>query len=512
MKKTALFIMFFTLISKALGFIRDLVLSYNYGTSSISDAYLTAVMIPQTLFALLGAAIASGVIPIYTKIEFEDGVGAANKFINKLFGLNLIISIIIASLVLVFTEETVSIFASGFDNSTSEIAIRLTRVTILSVFASTFINVFQGFLHIKGRFNITAISSIPMNFIIIISIVLSVKFGFMFLAYGFILGMLMQLIIFIPYLIKEKYKFGVNFNIKDDYIKYFLVLTLPIFLGVAIEDLNKIIDKNIASLMVDGGISALNYASRLSKFVFQVIIMAISTAIFPMITKFVKANKMNEYKNTIVESINISIIIVLPASIGMVVFSKEIITLLYARGSFDNNSINLTYLPLIFYSIGILPSGIKQVLLRGFYALNDTKTPVYNSMFALLINVILNLCIYYFSDWNIWGLALTTTISVVITTILLYYNLNKKVQKFNTFSIGVVLFKILVLSIVVTTFSKLLYNLLLMLELTQNYSTLISIAVAFIIYITSLPILKIKEIDSILESIKKMIKLKIGGN
>ena len=505
MKKTALFIMFFSLISKALGYFRDLILSYHYGTSSISDAYLTAVMIPQTLFALLGAAIAAGMIPVYTKIEFEKGNKVANKFINKLFGLNLIISIVITALVLLFTKETVSIFASGFDNSTAEIAIRLTRIIIFSVFASAFINVFQGFLHIKGRFNITAISSIPMSLITIISIILSIKFGIMILAYGFILGMLMQIIVFIPYLIKEKYSFGINFNINDNHIKYFLILTLPIFLGVAIEDMNKIIDKNIASLMVEGGISALNYASRLTKFVSQVIIMAISTAIFPMITKFAKANKMNEYKKTIVESINISIIIVLPASIGMIVFSKEIITLLYARGSFDNNSILLTYLPLLFYSIGILPSGVKQVLLRGFYALEDTKTPVYNSIFALLINVILNLCIYFFTDWSIWGLALTTTISVFITTILLYYNLNKKVQKFKTVSIVIVLFKIMLLSIFVASLAKILYNYLLIREISGNYSTLISIGAAIIIYLIFLPILKIEEIDGVIKSIKKMI-------
>ncbi|MDY0278176.1 MAG: polysaccharide biosynthesis C-terminal domain-containing protein, partial [Acholeplasma sp.] len=132
-------------------------------------------------------------------------------------------------------------------------------------------------------------------------------------------------------------------------------------------------------------------------------------------------------------------------------------------------------------------------------------TPVYNSIFALLINVILNLCIYFFTDWSIWGLALTTTISVFITTILLYYNLNKKVQKFKTVSIVIVLFKIMLLSIFVASLAKILYNYLLIREISGNYSTLISIGAAIIIYLIFLPILKIEEIDGVIKSIKKMI-------
>lgn len=501
-KKAAAFLMFFTLISKVTGFFRDMFLSYYFGTSGISDAYLISVMIPQTIFSLIGAAIASGLIPIYTSIEESKGIDEADNFVRKLLTINIIFSFIIIIFVLFKTDIVILIFASGLRGETLEIATNLTRITILGVFANSFTNVFAGYLQVKGKFNLAASFSIISNIIIITSIIYSFHTDYIYLGYGFVLAMYSQIIFMMIVLKRFNFKVSLNFNFTDEFINKFFMLAIPIFIGVFVDDLNKIVDKNIASLMLEGGISALNYAGRISKSTYQVIIMAFSTIIFPKLSRLVQKNDKKSFENSLNETLNLSTLLVLPISVGVIFFSKEIVTLLYARGNFDSGSILLTSVPLLFYSLSILPSGIKQIMMRAHYAYSDTKSTVINSMIATMINIILNIYVYKFTNLGIWALAMTTSISTYITTILLFINFSRKHQKINYNSSFKVLIKILILSIIIIFISKIL-TLYLNRFLYNNLATILGISLAVFLYVWSIQYLKIREIDDIRNYLKE---------
>ncbi len=494
MKKIAFFLMFFTMISKITGFFRDMFLSYYFGTSGISDAYLVSVMIPQTIFSLIGAAIASGLIPIYTRIEESKSIEEADNFTRKLFTTNMIFSLIVIAVVLYKTDSVIMIFASGLRGETLEIASSLTKITIFSVFANSFTNVFAGYLQLKGKFNVAASFSIITNIIIIFSIIYSFQTGYIYLGYGFLLAMYSQILFMMIVLKRIGFKVRLNFNLNDAFISKFFMLAIPIFIGVLVEDLNKIVDKNVASLMMEGGISALNYASRISKFTYQVIIMAFSTIIFPKLSRLAQKNDTKSFENSLNETLNLSTILVLPISVGVVFFSKEIITLLYARGNFNSESISITATPLLFYSLSILPSGIKQIMMRAHYAYSDTKSTVINSVIATVMNILLNIYVYKYTDLGIWALAMTTSISTFLTTVLLFINFTKKHQKVNYANSFIVFIKVLMVSLVSISLSKISAVYMRGIMKNNNLATLIAILLSILLYSLVIQFARIKEV------------------
>ena len=156
MKKTALLVMIITILSKILGFGREIVLSYVYGASAITDAYLISQTIPAVIFSFISAGIATGFIPLYSRILNEQGQIEANRYTNNLSNALLLLSSVIVVFVLLFTQPIVKIFASGFSSETLELAIRFTRISVFGVYFTALLNIFAGFLRLHENYIIPA--------------------------------------------------------------------------------------------------------------------------------------------------------------------------------------------------------------------------------------------------------------------------------------------------------------------------------------------------------------------
>ena len=173
----------------------------------------------------------------------------------------------------------------------------------------------------------------------------------------------------------------------------------PVFVGVAVNQVNGLVDKTLASTLVEGSISALNYANKLNEFVMGIFIVSITSVIYPLLSKLSAANNKEEFNNSIVKSINYVILLVIPISIGAMVLSTPIVKLLFERGAFDLRATQMTSSALFCYSIGIIGFGLRDILSRVFYSIQDTKTPMINGAIAMALNIVLNLIlIIYFSS------------------------------------------------------------------------------------------------------------------
>src|SRR5699024_3854161 len=175
-----------------------------------------------------------------------------------------------------------------------------------------------------------------------------------------------------------------------------------------------LVDRTIASRVVEGGITALNYANRLNGFIQGIFVLSISTALYPMISKMAAENNMQGLKKSVAEAISGINLLVIPATVGSMVFAEPVVMLLFGRGAFDSNAISLTTAALFYYSIGMLGFGLREVLSRAFYSLQDTKTPAINAAIAVVINIVLNIVLSKFM--GIGGLALATSISAIVCT------------------------------------------------------------------------------------------------
>ncbi|NMA82991.1 MAG: murein biosynthesis integral membrane protein MurJ, partial [Epulopiscium sp.] len=374
MKKTALLLMIITILSKLLGFGRDMILAYFYGASSISDAYLISLTIPSAIFGFIGAGITTGYIPMYSKIEKEYGVKEGNKYTNNLVNILILICTIIVAFGLLFTEPLVKLFASGFEGETLRIAIQFTKIGLVGIYFTGLISVFVGFLQLKGNYAVPALIGFPMNFFIIISIYLSTNMNVAVLAIGSTLGIAAQLLLLLPFAYKKGYRYRFIFDIKDKHMINMVYVALPVIIGVSVNQINVLVDRTIASSIAEGGISALNYANKMNGFIQGIFVLSISTAMYPMISKMAADKNMDGLKQSVSEAISGINLLVIPATIGAMIFAEPVVRLLFGRGAFDPEAIELTSSALFFYSIGMIGFGLRDVLSRAFYSLQDTKT------------------------------------------------------------------------------------------------------------------------------------------
>lgn len=498
MKTTVLIIMFLTILSQIFGFGRELVLAYFYGTSNISDVYLISLTITSVLFGFLGKGISTGYIPLYTEIEHNKGSEEAFKFTNTLSNIMIIFCTIVIILSYIFIEPIVKIFASGFNKEAFTLAVKFTRISLVSIYFTGLINIFSGFLKIKGSFIVTAAISLPMNIVIIISIYLSSKTNVEILAVGFVFATFIQFIILILFSYKKKYKYSLNINVKDENIKKISLIAIPVIIGTSVNQINLVVDRTIASQISVGGISALNYANVLNDFVLAVFVTSISTVMFPMVSKMVTNNNMKELKKVLSKVIVMIIMLIIPATVGFMVFAQPIVEMLYGRGAFDDSAVLVTSNALFFYSIGLIGFALRNIISSVFYSLQNTKTPMINATIAMVLNVILNIILSKYI--GIGGLALATSISAIVAAILLMLNLRKKIGPFNLKNIIPSIVKIFIASILMGVTVNYLYYLLLK-DYNPNASLIVSIIVGIILYIAIVFIFKVREANDFLKQV-----------
>ena len=307
MKKTALIIFIIAISVKMLSFFRELMLAYFYGANVISDSYIVSTTIPLTIFTFFSTTIISCYIPIYTRIKHENGIKKANEFNSNLILLLIIICSFVVLFVLFFTEFIINLFASGFDFQTKIITINFTRITILSLYPNIILSILKANLNANKKFIIPSVAPIIMNLMLILTIILSIG-DINFLPAGYFFSILIQISIYTPFLIKNRRNFKINKDFLNSNIKEFIYLAIPILIGVLVNDLNVIIDKNIASNIMVGGVSIINYSLRISTLIQGLFITTLITLFLPLISEIIAKNDNYKLNVQVNKTLNILVL------------------------------------------------------------------------------------------------------------------------------------------------------------------------------------------------------------
>ena len=504
MKKTAILLMIITVISKILGFVREITLSYFYGASNTTDAYLISQTIPIVIFAFIGTGISTGYVPLYSKLEEKHGEKEGIRYTNNLINVLLIICTCIVILGILFTGQIVKLFASGFEHDTLVLAVRFTRISLVGIYFTGLIHILGSFLRIKGNYSIPALVGLPFNLVIILFIFLSSKSDVWVLAVGSLIAIAFQFGLLIPFAYKEGYRYKFEIDFRDEYIIKMITIALPVIIGVSVNEINVIVDRTLASSIAVGGISALNYSRRLNAFVQGLFVTTIATAMYPMISKMAAESNFDGLKKSVSEAINLINLFVIPATVGAMIFAEPVVRLLFGRGAFDPEAISMTSIALFFYSIGMVGFGLREVLSRAFYSMQDTKTPMINAAIAMGMNIILNIILSKYM--GIGGLALATSISAIFCTGLLFVSLRKKIGPFGMKNTTISFIKILVSSLGMGVAAYLAYNVLLS-YISGNLSLIISICIGAVVYFVFVYFMKIEEVDTLVDAVKRRLKI-----
>lgn len=423
--QAALIVMIATFSSKVLGFFRELLIGAKFGATNVTDAYLVSLTLPGVIFATIAGAIATTFIPVYSDITIRQGRQKAVDFTRNLFNVVMVVSVAISIAGVIFARPLVKAVAMGFEGDTLEAAVSFTRVTMLICIFLGLSNILTGFLQSHRQFAVPAIIGIPYNIIIIGALLASSVFGIWGLVTASVLAAAAQVLIQVPSALKMGFSFGGRPDFLDKDLHRMGILVIPVVLGTGVSQINTLVDRMLASNLAEGSISALNFASRLNGFAFGIFTASVATVVYPTLSKFSAEKDMEAFKNALGRAVGFVVAIIMPMTAGAMILRVPIVRFLFERGAFDQRATYMTATALLFYSIGMVGFGLRDVLSRGFYSMQDTKTPMINGAVAMVINIVLNLILVRFLGMG--GLALATSISAIAGTIMLFYSLRKKI-------------------------------------------------------------------------------------
>lgn len=502
---TAFLLMIINILSKILGFFREVLLSYFYGTGEIATAFQISFLIPYTILGFVMSGLSTNFIPTYTFLDNERGRKKADSFTSNILNIIFIIGIFATILAYIFARKIVFIFAMGYSGEIFELSVKFTRITILGMFAQLLNSILKGYLNIKGNFVVPGSTGFLYNIIIIVFLVISYKINPILAPIGVTIATIFQYTPYIFAIKNTRYKHSFILNFKDENVKKLLILAVPIIFGVAVNQINQIIDQNLASFISVKGISVLTYSIRLYEFVWGIMIVSITTSIYPTLSRLA-INSITKFKIQITKTISTILYLVIPSAIGIMLFSNEIITLLYKRGKFDENDVILVSGALFYYSLGLIGLGIRDVVSSSFYCLKLTKIPLINSIEMVILNVILSIVLSRYMGLN--GIALGSTIASFFGAVNLYIKLQKQIGKIKYRMMFKNLCKMIISVIAMGIGSKFIFFIL-HLKFSSNLSLIISIMFAVVIYAVVSVLLNTRQAIDILRAIINRIDKKL---
>lgn len=497
----AFLLMVVNVLSKILGFFREILLSYFYGTGEVATAFQLSSIVPYTILGFVISGFAANFIPMYTSVQNSKGKKAADSFTSNVLNIIFVSSVIVTIVAYIFAKEIVYIFAMGYSGEIFELSVTFTKITLLAMFAQLLNAILKGYLNIKGDFITPGSTGLLYNIIIIIFLFISYKINPILAPIGVSVATILQYIPYIPAIKKTKYEHKFILNFKDKDVKRLLIVALPIIFGLAVNQINQLIDKDLASFISIKGISVLSYAVKMNEFVWGIMVVSIITSIYPTLSKLAIESKI-KFKIQFSKTLSTVIYLVTPCCVGILIFSKEIVNLVFRRGKFDQTDAILVSGVMFYYALGLLALGIRDVISNTFYALKLTKIPLINSIEMVVLNVITSIILSKFMGLN--GLALGSSISSVFGAIMLYIKLERKIGKIKSKAIINNAIKVLISVIAMGVCSKMIF-LILSARISSNISFIIAIIFAVLTYAIVSIVLKTKQALDILRAILNKI-------
>lgn len=499
--RTAMLMAIFTLGSKILGFVREMVMANYYGTSYVTGAYVMSTTVPTMLLGGLLTAVATSFIPLYSKKRESESLQSANLFMSQTINILLVISIFSSIIGFLFSDQLVCIFASGYSGEVAELTSYYLKVTMSMILFTSITGIYESYLKYHNIFNISIIISYLVNVFSIITVILSIQYGNHIIVYGVLIGNGLRFIIMAVIAKAKKYNYKFNFHFKTT-AKDIFKFSIPVFIGTTVAQINTYVDRTLATHLNFRSVPALNFGNLVVTLITGVFSTVITTMLYPKMARAYSQNDEDKFKTLFELGLNLLIIIGIPFALGALLYSEDIIQIIYERGVFDNASTQYTTTAFFYYSPCILFSTLEVFLIQTFYSMHNVKTPLKFALIGIAINITANLILVNYLEHG--GLALGTSIASATVVILLLSSIKKRYPQLLPTEIVKTTFKILVASIVAVALSFAVYYFIkLNIWMPRTVLMFIVIVFASIIYLVSLKVLQIKELSYLKDIFKQ---------
>jgi len=403
--------------SRALGLGREMIISRYFGTSADYDAYLAAFRLPDILFQLVaGGALGSAFIPMFTSYLARGDEEGAWRLASAVVNLILLILTSLAVIAALLAPQVVALIAPGFPPGQRALAAELMRLMLISPVVFGVSGIVMGILNSHQHFLLPALAPSMYNLSIIGGAVfLAPRLGVRGLAIGVVIGAGLHLLIQVPGLLRVGTRYFPMLGLRHPGVHEVGRLMLPRTLGLAIVQLNFLVNTILASELPAGSLSALNYAFLLMLLPQGIFAQAIATVAFPTFAAQFARDEVAEMRSTLSATLRTILYLTIPASVGLYLLRAPVIQLLFQRGAFKASSTAAVAWALQFYVLGLVAHSAVEIVTRAFYALHDTRTPVLIGGAAMGLNVLLSLVLI--RPLAHGGLALANSIATTLEMI-----------------------------------------------------------------------------------------------
>ncbi len=443
---TASIFSFFTLISRIFGYIRDILIAIFLGASIFADAFFVAFRLPNTFRRLFAeGTFNAAFIPSYTSAKLINKK-TGETFANDVLRLLLLILILIVTVAEIFTPFLVYLIAPGFisDDIKFNLAVEFTRITFPFLFFVSLSSFFSGILNSNNKFAAAAAAPIILNIILIVSILVSYTLNLNIakqLSYGVTIAGISQLI-FLIYFTFEFYRPKIRFSLKiTSKVKFFFKKLLPSIFSSGVTQINILVGTIIASFQ-SGAVSYLYYADRVYQINLAIAGIAVGTVSLPILSKAFKSKNYSKVSNIQNKALELSLLLSIPASLGLIIASEEIVSGLFGYGSFSSTDVEMTSNALKFFGYGVIAFALVKILSNFYFARDDTQTPFYISSFIVFLNVAISLI--FFDQIGFLIIPIATSISTWIGVLIFLCLLKKRHYLFFQSTLLYNIFKIIV--------------------------------------------------------------------
>ncbi len=415
-------IMIWSMVDKVLAIGKEVLTAHRFGVSASLDVFNLAYSFPGTIVLLFSGALMSAFVPLY--LEWRNR--SAREADSHATWLIYITTLLFAALTLicfVFTPEIIGLIGYGFPAPEKQLAVIMERLLVLLIFIDGAGILFRGILLARKQFFHLFVAPIFVNITIIFLLFFDQGLDIYVLVWGFLIGTTIKTVYMGLALRRDKFQYGATLPFDRHKMKAVWLLAIPMLGSQLIANSNLMVDHVMATQLPAGSVSTLRYAFRINDLPIQVVIAAISRAIFPFISEEVAAGRPDNLQNIFKYSLIFLGFLTIPITCLMVLFSEDLVILLLKRGAFDLEAARQTSQTLVCYSLGLFFYAYTFINGTFFAALKNTKMLLYMGIVSIFLNVLLNFLFMHF--FGVKGIALSTSVTMGIISVWFIFLLKK---------------------------------------------------------------------------------------
>lgn len=427
----ALIVIAATALSRVFGFVREFVAAAYFGAGAEKSAFDVAFLVPSTFQVLAAqAALSAALIPVFAGLLEKESRQEAWLVARTIFTLVLLVLGATVVIFIVFAPWIMQVFAPGYRHDQEMMAdiIYMSRLLFPTVLLLAVTGVVISLLNSFDHFTLPAVAPVIWNFMIVLAMVLLTgRLGIDSLAWGVLLGTILQLAIQLPWLKGRGGRLGFSLALKNPHVRKVGALMLPVSLSLGLINFNGVVDVQFASFLGEGGVAAMNYAFRLYQLPEALFAVAVGTVLFPTLSRLAAAGESERFRSTMSVGLRVIFFVMLPISAYILVLAEPLVRLAYERGQFSAADTGLVAWALFFFAFGSAFSGAGALLTRGLFSLKRPWIPTAVALANICTNALLNWVFIQF--FGLGGIALSTSAVSLLTFFVLLWLMRRELGR-----------------------------------------------------------------------------------